>query len=197
MFHASTSVHEYCSSIQFAGAVAVSNCPGAPQLPFFLGRPVAVQAADDGLVPEPFDTVDSILARFADAGPVGFEDVEVVWALIAFVLLLVSILKSNLSTGTRLLLLISLTRPSPELLSIPPLKGLTPNFSWRHNSGARFSQVHPATRAKLNLLSAVKFVCNRIMMYVASTLSRFQSITGSFTARSRFQDCLRVAIFRE
>ncbi|TCD71227.1 Manganese peroxidase 3 [Steccherinum ochraceum] len=69
--------------IQFAGAVAVSNCPGAPRLPFFLGRALATQAADDGLVPEPFDTVSSILARFADAGPVGFEDVEVVWSLIA------------------------------------------------------------------------------------------------------------------
>ncbi|KAH8107936.1 manganese peroxidase 1 precursor [Cristinia sonorae] len=68
--------------IQFAGAVGLSNCPGAPQLPFFLGRPLAVQAADD-LVPEPFHPVSQILARFADAGPVGFEDVEVVWGLSA------------------------------------------------------------------------------------------------------------------
>ena len=71
--------------IQFAGAVAVSNCPGAPQLPFFLGRNVAKAAAPDGLVPEPFHSVEQILDRFADAGPVGFEDVEVVWALSAFV----------------------------------------------------------------------------------------------------------------
>ncbi|KAH8103021.1 prepropeptide lignin peroxidase [Cristinia sonorae] len=69
--------------IQFAGALAVSNCPGAPQLPFFLGRKVATAPAPDGLVPEPFHTVEQILDRFADAGPVGFEDVEVVWALSA------------------------------------------------------------------------------------------------------------------
>ncbi|KAH8107932.1 Mn peroxidase MNP5 [Cristinia sonorae] len=69
--------------IQFAGAVAVSNCPGAPRLPFFLGRKVATSAAPDGLVPEPFHPVAQILDRFADAGPVGFEDVEVVWALSA------------------------------------------------------------------------------------------------------------------
>ncbi|KAH8102141.1 lignin peroxidase isozyme LP7 [Cristinia sonorae] len=69
--------------IQFAGAVAVSNCPGAPRLPFFLGRKVATSPAPDGLVPEPFHTVVQILDRFADAGPVGFEDVEVVWALSA------------------------------------------------------------------------------------------------------------------
>ncbi|KAH8091418.1 manganese peroxidase 1 precursor [Cristinia sonorae] len=69
--------------IQFAGAVAVSNCPGAPRLPFFLGRKPATAAAPDGLVPEPFHTVEQILDRFADAGPEGFVDVEVVWALSA------------------------------------------------------------------------------------------------------------------
>ncbi|TCD71217.1 Versatile peroxidase vpl1 [Steccherinum ochraceum] len=69
--------------VQFAGAVAVSNCPGAPQIPFFLGRPPPVSQAPDGLVPEPFDSVDKILARFADAGPVGFTPVEVVWSLVS------------------------------------------------------------------------------------------------------------------
>ncbi|KAI0259215.1 manganese peroxidase 2 [Gloeopeniophorella convolvens] len=54
--------------IQFAGAVGVSNCPGAPQLQFLYGRPAAKAAAIDGLVPEPLDTVDKILARFADVG---------------------------------------------------------------------------------------------------------------------------------
>lgn len=29
--------HPIIHSIQFAGAVGVSNCPGAPQLDFFLG----------------------------------------------------------------------------------------------------------------------------------------------------------------
>nr|Q96TS6.1 RecName: Full=Manganese peroxidase 3; Short=MnP3; AltName: Full=Manganese peroxidase isozyme 3; Flags: Precursor [Phlebia radiata]CAC84573.1 manganese peroxidase [Phlebia radiata]CAD92855.1 manganese peroxidase precursor [Phlebia radiata] len=66
--------------IQFAGAVGVSNCPGAPALPVFVGRPDATQPAPDKTVPEPFDTVDSILARFADAG--GFSSAEVV-ALLA------------------------------------------------------------------------------------------------------------------
>ncbi|TFY83700.1 hypothetical protein EWM64_g314 [Hericium alpestre] len=54
--------------IQFAGAVGVSNCPGAPQLEFMLGRPNATAPASDLTVPEPFDTVDSILSRFSDAG---------------------------------------------------------------------------------------------------------------------------------
>jgi manganese peroxidase len=66
--------------IQFAGAIGVSNCPGAPRLDFFLGRPAATQAAADLTVPEPFDTVDSILARFDDAG--AFTPAEVV-ALLA------------------------------------------------------------------------------------------------------------------
>ncbi|CAL1707518.1 unnamed protein product [Somion occarium] len=66
--------------IQFAGAVGVSNCPGAPQLDFFLGRPTATAVPPDGLVPEPFDSVDKILARFAEAG--GFSPEEVV-ALLA------------------------------------------------------------------------------------------------------------------
>lgn len=53
--------------IQFAGAVAVSQCPGAPQLEFLAGRPNAKQVPPDGLVPEPQDNVTSILARFKDA----------------------------------------------------------------------------------------------------------------------------------
>ncbi|KAK0205753.1 manganese peroxidase 1 precursor [Desarmillaria ectypa] len=65
--------------IQLAGAVGVSNCPGAPQLNFFLGRPEATAPSPDLLVPEPFDTVTSILARFSDAG---FTPPEVV-ALLA------------------------------------------------------------------------------------------------------------------
>ncbi|KAK0212384.1 manganese dependent peroxidase 1 [Desarmillaria ectypa] len=65
--------------IQFAGAVAVANCPGAPRLNFFLGRPEAKEASPDLLVPEPFDSTDKILARFEDAG---FNSNEVV-ALLA------------------------------------------------------------------------------------------------------------------
>jgi hypothetical protein len=65
--------------IQFAGAVGVSNCPGAPRLNFFLGRPTAKAPSPDLLVPEPFDTITDILARMADAS---FTPAEVV-ALLA------------------------------------------------------------------------------------------------------------------
>ncbi|KAF9016097.1 heme peroxidase [Hymenopellis radicata] len=67
--------------MQFAAAVGVSNCPGAPQLNFRLGgRPPATVLPPDMLVPEPFDSVQKILARFDDAG--GFTPAEVV-ALLA------------------------------------------------------------------------------------------------------------------
>ncbi|KAJ8502205.1 hypothetical protein ONZ51_g84 [Trametes cubensis] len=66
--------------IQFAGAIGVSNCPGAPRLDVFVGRKDATQPAPDLTVPEPFDNVTSILARFADAGD--FTPAEVV-ALLA------------------------------------------------------------------------------------------------------------------
>ncbi|KAI0832313.1 manganese peroxidase isozyme precursor [Trametes gibbosa] len=54
--------------IQLAGAVGFSNCAGAPRLEYLHGRPNAVAASPDLLVPEPFDSVTKILARFADAG---------------------------------------------------------------------------------------------------------------------------------
>ena len=83
--------------VQFAGAVAVANCPvrthrlfryeqhialisclhqGAPQLQFLAGRPNATAPAIDGLIPEPQDSITDILARFDDAG--GFTPFEVV-----------------------------------------------------------------------------------------------------------------------
>ncbi|KAJ7175027.1 putative versatile peroxidase [Mycena crocata] len=65
--------------IQFAGAVGVSNCPGAPRVPFLFGRPTATAPSPIGLVPEPFDTITDVLARFAE---VGFSPEEVV-ALLA------------------------------------------------------------------------------------------------------------------
>ncbi|KAJ8518043.1 hypothetical protein ONZ45_g4823 [Pleurotus djamor] len=67
--------------IQFAGAVGVSNCPGAPRIKFFLGRPNATAPSPDLLIPEPFDSVDSILARFSDAG---FNAAEVIALLASF-----------------------------------------------------------------------------------------------------------------
>lgn len=54
--------------IQFAGAVGITNCPGAPRLQFLAGRPNATFPADDGTVPEPQDSVDKILARMEDGG---------------------------------------------------------------------------------------------------------------------------------
>ncbi|OCH84095.1 manganese peroxidase precursor [Obba rivulosa] len=62
--------------VQFAGTVALSNCPGAPQLAFLAGRPNQTIAAIDGLIPEPQDSVTKILERFDDAG--GFTPFEVV-----------------------------------------------------------------------------------------------------------------------
>ncbi|KAF7354119.1 Manganese peroxidase [Mycena venus] len=62
--------------VQFAGAVALSNCPGAPRLEFLAGRPNKTIAAIDGLIPEPQDSVTTILERFADAG--NFSPFEVV-----------------------------------------------------------------------------------------------------------------------
>ncbi|KIJ37320.1 class II peroxidase [Sphaerobolus stellatus SS14] len=66
--------------IQFAAAVGITNCPGAPRLEFLLGRPNATAPAPDGLIPEPQNNVSTILARFEDAA--GFTPAEVV-ALLA------------------------------------------------------------------------------------------------------------------
>jgi cytochrome c peroxidase len=65
--------------IQFAGALGLANCAGAPQVKFLLGRPPPKAASPPNLVPEPFDSVTSILARF---GSVDFSPQEVV-ALLA------------------------------------------------------------------------------------------------------------------
>ncbi|KAJ7899830.1 manganese peroxidase [Mycena leptocephala] len=67
--------------VQFAGAVALSNCPGAPRLEFLAGRPNKTFPAVDGLIPRPEDSVTKILNRFADAG--NFSAFEVVALLSA------------------------------------------------------------------------------------------------------------------
>ncbi|KAJ7090954.1 heme peroxidase [Mycena crocata] len=54
--------------IQFAGAVGVSNCAGAPRLEFLAGRLNTSLPSPPGLVPDPFDPVDKIIARMGDAG---------------------------------------------------------------------------------------------------------------------------------
>jgi hypothetical protein len=61
--------------IQFAGALGLTQCQGAPALEFMAGRPNAKQVPPDGLVPEPTDSVDKILARFDDAGGFTADDV--------------------------------------------------------------------------------------------------------------------------
>ena len=72
-FHRVISCSNYFS-IQFAGAVAVSNCIGGARLQFLAGRSNDSTASPD-LVPHPSDSVDSILARMGDAG---FSPAEVV-----------------------------------------------------------------------------------------------------------------------
>ncbi|KAH8091363.1 manganese peroxidase 2 [Cristinia sonorae] len=62
--------------IQFAGAVGLSNCHGAPRLQFLAGRSNHSRPApDEGLIPAPFHTADQIFARMKDAG---FSPEEVV-----------------------------------------------------------------------------------------------------------------------
>ncbi|KAF8882764.1 manganese peroxidase 3 [Gymnopilus junonius] len=65
--------------IQFAGAVSLSMCPGAPQVKFVMGRPAPVAASPPNLVPNPFDPVTMILNRF---GSVNISPQEVI-ALLA------------------------------------------------------------------------------------------------------------------
>jgi len=53
--------------VQFAAAVGITNCPGAPRLKFFAGRPNATAVPPEGLVPAPQDSATKIIERFADA----------------------------------------------------------------------------------------------------------------------------------
>ena len=66
----SCSPHQRLTSprIQFAGAVGLSNCPGSPRLPFYVGRSAPIAPAPPGLTPSPTDDADTVLARMADAG---------------------------------------------------------------------------------------------------------------------------------
>ncbi|KAJ7717289.1 manganese-dependent peroxidase [Mycena metata] len=54
--------------IQFAAAVSLTRCPGILRPTFMLGRVDAKFGAPDGTVPEPFQSVEAILARMEDAG---------------------------------------------------------------------------------------------------------------------------------
>jgi len=62
--------------IFLAGAVSLAQCPGAPQVKFSLGRPQPKAASPPNLVPEPFDLVQTILARMLAGG--NFSPQEVI-----------------------------------------------------------------------------------------------------------------------
>lgn len=64
--------------VQLAGALSLCACPGAPRVKFSLGRPQPIAASPPNLVPEPFDDVTKILARF---NSVGFSPQEVITLL--------------------------------------------------------------------------------------------------------------------
>ncbi|KAI0059614.1 manganese-dependent peroxidase [Artomyces pyxidatus] len=54
--------------VQFAAAIALSNCPGSPRLRFFSGRTEAKSPAPEHLVPSPASSASDILTRMDDAG---------------------------------------------------------------------------------------------------------------------------------
>ncbi|KAJ7249929.1 heme peroxidase [Mycena rebaudengoi] len=66
--------------IQFAGAVGITNCAGAPRLEFLAGRLNTSLPSPPDLVPEPFNTVNEIIVRMGDAG---FSPSEIVDLLVS------------------------------------------------------------------------------------------------------------------
>ena len=66
-------------SIQLAGALSLTVCPGAPQVKFSIGRPAPKVPAPDFIVPQPVNTTDELIAAFA---AVNFSPAELV-ALLA------------------------------------------------------------------------------------------------------------------
>ena len=54
-----------CYSIQFAAALSLSLCPGAPKVNFSMGRPPPTGPAPPNIIPQPFNTVDELLDIFA------------------------------------------------------------------------------------------------------------------------------------
>ncbi|PPQ86010.1 hypothetical protein CVT26_012539 [Gymnopilus dilepis] len=95
MSHSQISDTNESLSVQFAAAIALANCPGAPRVKFMMGRPAATAPAPIDLVPEPpsspkealmnenlnnIDTTTFILERFSS---IGFSPSEVVSLLAA------------------------------------------------------------------------------------------------------------------
>ena len=66
-------------SIQLAGAISLSVCPGAPKVKYYIGRPQPTAPAPNFIVPQPTNTTDELLAAFA---AVGFSPAELI-ALLA------------------------------------------------------------------------------------------------------------------
>jgi cytochrome c peroxidase len=54
--------------IQFAGALSLSQCPGAPTVQFVIGRPAPKEPAPDFIVPQPVNNTDELLTAFANVG---------------------------------------------------------------------------------------------------------------------------------
>ncbi|KAJ7061881.1 peroxidase [Mycena amicta] len=54
--------------LQLAGVLGVLSCPGGPRIDVWVGRPQPTNPAPEGLLPSPFDSVDSLIGRFADMG---------------------------------------------------------------------------------------------------------------------------------
>jgi hypothetical protein len=55
----------FTTSIQFAGALSLTVCPGAPKVEFVIGRPPPLGPAPDFIVPQPVNTTDQLLAAFS------------------------------------------------------------------------------------------------------------------------------------
>ena len=55
-------------SIQFAGALSLTVCPGAPQVKFVIGRPEPKGPAPDFIVPQPTNTTTQLIDAFAAVG---------------------------------------------------------------------------------------------------------------------------------
>jgi len=66
-------------SIQLAGALSLTLCPGAPKVKYYIGRPQPIAPAPNFIIPQPVNTTDELLAAF-DA--VGFSPAEFI-ALLA------------------------------------------------------------------------------------------------------------------
>ncbi|TFK17811.1 peroxidase [Coprinopsis marcescibilis] len=66
--------------LNFANAVGLSNCPGAPRLEFLAGKANISHPSPPGLIPGPGNTVDTILNRMGDAGFSAAETVDLLTA---------------------------------------------------------------------------------------------------------------------